>query len=140
MPHIAIEFSDNLCPIVEKNDLMMTIRDAAVETGIFPLGGIRIRLYEVSDFLVADGALDNGFIHIHLRIGAGRDKASKQNAAERIFRATSSFLNNIFDAHPLGLSLELSEIAPDTSFKRNNLHQYVERRAELNEQITQDKI
>ena len=34
------------------------------------------------------------------------------------------------EAHPLGVSLEIQEIVPETSHKKSNLHDYVKRRQE----------
>ncbi|MDH4066138.1 MAG: 5-carboxymethyl-2-hydroxymuconate Delta-isomerase, partial [Acidobacteriota bacterium] len=40
MPHLTIEYSANLEPDVAVQDLVDALHRAAVETGVFPLGGI----------------------------------------------------------------------------------------------------
>jgi len=46
-----------------------------------------------------------------------------------IFDAACKHLAGIFEATPLAISLELQEIDPLTSFKKNNLHAIVKDRA-----------
>ncbi len=41
MPHFTIEYSANLNARVDMDAVAELVRKAAVETGIFPLGGIR---------------------------------------------------------------------------------------------------
>ena len=43
MPHFTIEYSGNLDRHVDIGAVVELVRKAAVETGIFPLGGIRVR-------------------------------------------------------------------------------------------------
>ncbi|MDB5094494.1 MAG: hypothetical protein JWO85_2595, partial [Candidatus Eremiobacteraeota bacterium] len=38
-------------------------------------------------------------------------------------------LQPAFDATPLGISLDVQEIDPELSFKKNNLHDYVKKRS-----------
>ena len=43
MPHFTIEYSANLDERLDMAEVVDVVRNAAVETGIFPLGGIRVR-------------------------------------------------------------------------------------------------
>ena len=43
MPHFTIEYSSNLDKRVDMGEVVELVRKAAVETGIFPVGGIRVR-------------------------------------------------------------------------------------------------
>ncbi len=128
MPHIVIECSDN---VRERTDLALLVartHAAAIGTGVFPEGGIRTRVAERHDYRIADGHPDNAFVHVTLRIGAGRDAATRKRAAETVFSAVCDVLQPAFDATPLAISLDLQEIEPETSFKKNNLHAYVDAR------------
>lgn len=128
MPHIVIEHSANLRARADIARLVARIHDAALATGIFPLGGLRTRAAERVEYVVADRHPDNAFVHVAMRVGHGRDLAVRQKAAEAVFAALCDELAAAFEAGPLGLSLEMSEIDPALSFKKNNLHDHVERR------------
>jgi 5-carboxymethyl-2-hydroxymuconate isomerase len=125
MPHIVIECSANMSSRADLNRLVQRVHAAALGTGVFPLGGLRTRVAQRDLYAIADGDPENAFVHVTVRIGAGRDAAMKRRAAEAIFAATCDALEDAFERSPLGISLELQEIDPDYSLKKNNLHQYV---------------
>ena len=131
MPHIFIEHSANLSTRIDLGALTHTVHRAALATGVFPEGGIRTRCVPREDYLIADGHIDNAFVHLVLRIGSGRDLATRQRAANAVFEALCEFLEPDMSSHPLGVSLEIQEIVPETSHKKSNLHEYVKRRQEV---------
>jgi 5-carboxymethyl-2-hydroxymuconate isomerase len=108
--------------------LTRAMHAAALETGVFPIGGLRVRVAERSIYEIADGDESNAFVHVEVRIGAGRDLATRQRAGKHLFDALTTALADAYERSPLGISLEVVEIVPDTSYKRNNLHEYVEKR------------
>ncbi len=122
MPHIVVEYSDNLRERVDVAALIGCVHDAALTTGVFPLGGTRTRGSVRFDYKIADGDPRYGFIHIVMRIGQGRDQATKSAAAETVFQTASAFLDHAFETAPLALSLEMQEIDSSLSFKRNTIH------------------
>jgi 5-carboxymethyl-2-hydroxymuconate isomerase len=128
VPHIVIECSDNVRARADLPALLERVHTAALSTGVFPEGGIRTRLAERHDYLIADRDPANAFVHVVLRIGQGRDVATRRRAAETVFEAVCASLETTFRETPLAISLELQEIDPEMSFKKNNLHDYVERR------------
>jgi 5-carboxymethyl-2-hydroxymuconate isomerase len=128
VPHILIEYSANLRASVDFPEFLLTLREAALKTGVFPLGGIRIRGYEASHYLVADGHPDNAFVHIMLRVGHGRDLETRKRACEAIFAAACEHLEALYRRIPLGISLEMQEIDAVLTCKKNNLHEYVKAR------------
>lgn len=128
MPHIVIEYSANLEAQLDFPALLKALGDSAVATGVFPIGGIRIRAYPATHYRIADGHPENTFVHVLLKIGHGRDAATRKRACEGIFFTLCEQLDGLRDRLPLGISLEMQEIDPILTFKRNNLHDYVTRR------------
>lgn len=131
MPHIIIECSDNLRERTDLRALVATAHAAALATGVFPEGGIRTRVAERADYLIADGDPGNAFAHVVLRIARGRDEATRRRAAAAVFDAVCEHLEPAFEKTPLAISLELQEIEPETSFKKNNLHERLASRRAL---------
>ena len=80
MPHIIIEYSDNIEKKIKLETLIEKVHTTAIDTGVFPLGGLRVRAAKREHYKIADGHPDNGFIHIELKIGPGRDKKTKISA------------------------------------------------------------
>lgn len=128
MPHVVVEYSANLAERLDLTAFMATLRDTALATGIFPLGGMRVRAYEAKHYLVADGHPDNAFVHIVMRIGHGRDLDTRKRAAEAVFEAACACLASLYNSTPLGISFEMQEIGPELAYRKNNLHEYVKQR------------
>lgn len=129
MAHIVIEYSANLHGQLDFPGFLRAVHEAALATGVFPIGGIRTRAYEAQHYVIADAHPDNAFVHISLRVGHGRDLDTRQRACEAIFAAAVEQLAGLYERLPLGIALEMQEIDPALSFKKNNLHEYVKRRA-----------
>lgn len=128
MPHIIVEYSANVETALKLPELLDSLHDAALRTGVFPIGGLRTRAARRDHYRIADRHAQNAFVHVVLRIGHGRELETRKRAAETVFDALCAHLQPVFASQPLGLSLELQEIDPVLSFKRNNLHDYVSRR------------
>jgi 5-carboxymethyl-2-hydroxymuconate isomerase len=123
MPHFTIEYSANLDKRVDMAEVVELVRKAAVETGIFPVGGIRVRAIRCEHYAIADGDADFGFLAMVLRLGEGRDLATRQRAGEHIFKALSSYLDPVFAGSKFALSFDMQINDRETSWKRNNIHE-----------------
>ena len=128
MAHIVIEYSAGLRDRLELPALLSAVHQAALETGVFPIGGLRTRAYEAQHFVIADGHPDNAFVHLSLKVGHGRDVEMRKRACETIFEAACRQLAAIYESQPLAISLEMQEIDPVLTFKKNNLHEHVKQR------------
>lgn len=122
MPHFSIEYSANLDAHVDMSEICELVRKAAVETGLFPLGGIRVRAIRCEHYAIADGRTGYGFLAMLLRLGEGRDLASRQKAGEHIFRVLSAHLEPLFARGKFALSFDMQINDKDVSWKRNNIH------------------
>ena len=123
MPHFTLEYSANLDSRVDMGKVVETVRKAAVETGIFPLGGIRVRALRCEHYAIADGNPNLAFLAMVLRLGEGRDLATRQKAGEHVFRALSDHLDPVFAASKFALSFDIQINDKEMSWKRNNIHE-----------------
>ncbi|MBV0911780.1 5-carboxymethyl-2-hydroxymuconate isomerase [Anianabacter salinae] len=121
MPHLSFEYSTGLGEIADLDGFARHMRDAMLDTGVFPLGGIRVRGFEADVMAVADG---NGhhFLDMVLRMGQGRDPEVREGAADTLYAAARTYLEPQVTGTFM-LSLELVEI--DARFSRkgwNTVH------------------
>ena len=123
MPHFTIEYSANLDKRVDMSKVVEVVRNAAVQTGIFPLGGIRVRTVRCEHYAIADGNPNLGFLDMVLRLGEGRDLATRKRAGEHIFKALSAHLDPVFAQSKFALSFDMQINDKETSWKRNNIHE-----------------
>jgi 5-carboxymethyl-2-hydroxymuconate isomerase len=127
MPHLNIEYSANLEEVLDMQALVDRIHETALETGIFPLGGVRTRAEARKFYRIANGNPRAGYIHMIVRIGSGRDLETRRSAGERIFEALCDFTDELYRSRPLALSFELHEIPPDLAWRKNNLHELLKK-------------
>ena len=123
MPHFRIEYSANLDARVDMAKVVEVVRQAAVETGIFPLGGIRVRAVRCEHYAIGDGNPEFAFLDMLLRLGEGRDLQTRKTAGEHIFRALSTYLDPVFSKSKFALSFDMQINDKETSWKRNNIHE-----------------
>ena len=123
MPHFTLAYSANLDDRVDMGKVVEVVRKAAVETGIFPIGGIRVRAVRCEHYAIADGNPHSGFLAMVLRLGEGRDLATRQKAGEHIFEALSAYLDPVFASSKFALSFDMQINDKETSWKRNNIHE-----------------
>ena len=128
MPHLIIEYSANIEDQIALDALLDKLHTCALGTGVFPLGGLRVRAHRADAYRIADKAPDNGFVHITALIGHGRPLDVQQRAAEELFAVLTKHLEPLYANSPLALSLNVQEFHPVLNFKKNNLHEYVKRR------------
>lgn len=125
MPHIAIDYSANLEPEVDIAALCDLLRRAAIETGEFPVAGVRVRAFAASHVSIADGNPDHGYIDIGVRLRGGRDLATRERATAHIFAAAEGFLAPVMSRRSLALSLEMRDIDPALSPKSGSIRDHL---------------
>lgn len=128
MPHFIIEYSANLDESLDVDALIDAVHVSAMATGLFPLGGVRIRALRAAHYAVADRHPDNAFIHMTALIGSGRTLETRHEACVSIFDAVKAALAPLYDSRPLAISFEMRELEPELNFKHNNLHEHLRRR------------
>jgi len=129
MPHFTIEYSANLDRKVDIGAALEVVRKAAIETGIFPLGGIRVRAIRCEHYTIANGDPEMGFLAMLLRLGEGRDLPTRKKAGDHIFEALSSYLEPVFRDSKFALSFDMQINDKEPSWKRNNIHQHLSKAA-----------
>lgn len=122
MAHLSIEYSPSLDARVDIASVCKTLHGAIVETGIFPLAGIRIRAHRADYAIVADDDPANAFMALTLNVGSGRSKETLRSAGDAIFRAAQQTMAEWLSVPYFALSLEIRIIDPEFSWKDTPIH------------------
>jgi len=123
MPHIVIEYTANLASVARLPVLLKTVNEVLIaQGGVFPTGGIRSRAIRLDDYRMADGEADDAFVHVTLKIGAGRSEAVKKQTCDALFEAIKTHFAELYAQRYLALSMELLEFSESGSYKHNNVH------------------
>ena len=130
MPHLIVEYSANIEDQIALDALLDKHHTCALGTGVFPLGGLRVRAHRTDAYRIADKSPGQ---RLRARHGADRPRPPARRAAARgggaIRGAARSISSRSTQRSPLALSLNVQEFHPVLNFKKNNLHEYVKRRA-----------
>ena len=110
-----------------------------METGVFARSGIRVRGEPRSRYHISDGHSDNAFVHTVLRVGHGREEATLKAAGDRIYAVICDHLAALATTRALNISMEIQEIRPVLTWKKNNTPDWLERRAREGSDRASDK-
>jgi 5-carboxymethyl-2-hydroxymuconate isomerase len=122
MPHFTMEYSANLDRKVDFDALCRVVHAKVLETGLFEIGAVRVRAIRCDAYAIADLLAENTFIDMSFRIGEGRSEEDKRRTGEAIFNAVTEHLDALFETPHFALTLEIREIDPALSWKKNSIH------------------
>ena len=122
MAHFIYEYSANLpAAQLDLPGLMEKMHNAAAESGIFPLAGLRSRALRCEDFRVGDGNPENGFLNLSMKVGAGRDLDTRMAIGRTLFDILIAHLQPLFDSRGLAVSFEMRELEEQVKFNHKNI-------------------
>ena len=125
MPHFIAEYTDNLEPQADLPVLFEKVHRVLGDSGVFPLGGIRSRGVRLDTWRMADGKHDYAFVHMTLKVGHGRDLATREAVAQAVFAVITAHFAELQAQRLLALSFEMIELHPQLNFKQNNVHAFL---------------
>ena len=123
MPHLTIEYSQNLESTADMDRFCAVLNNALSETGLFELGALRVRAISTSHYAIADRLPQNSFVDMNLRVGTGRTEQEKRQVGERLMETAETYFSHaLTETQHFALSLEIREINPTLSWRRNAIH------------------
>ncbi len=122
MPHFTIEYSSNLDPDIDLSAIVDAVHQSAVDSGLFKIGGIRVRTLRHEIYKIANGNPENAFIHIRANILEGRPVPDRERLGNSLIVAIDKLLSRAHKNWGIALSVEIGEIDSNMSFKKNALH------------------
>jgi 5-carboxymethyl-2-hydroxymuconate isomerase len=122
MAHFIYEYSANLpAAQLDLAGLMEKMHNAAVDSGIFPEGGLRSRAICCEEFRIGDGNPDHGFVNLSMKVGRGRDEVTRLAIGQELFELLIDHLQPLFDSRGLAVSFEMRELEELVKFNRKNI-------------------
>ncbi len=110
------------------DELCDTIRRAAIDTGVFPMPGIRVRTIKCYHYSIADGGDEHGFVDIMARVREGRPFKVREQAVNDIYSAVEEFLESCLKNHSFSLSMEMQHINDALSPKTSSIREHLARK------------
>ena len=122
MPHLTVQYSQNLDHDVDMEEFCSVMSVAMQETGVFTLAGIRVRAHQMPNYYVADGHPKNAFVDMVLRMGEGRSDATKSEVGAFLKARAEAVFAPLLAEPFFALSLEIVTISKPFSWKTNSIH------------------
>jgi len=123
MPHITVEYSANVCEVVDIEELLKSVHGGVLETGVVPLSGLRTRGVARDQYVIADGHVDNMFIAVTARL-APRSHDERRLVLGAIVDAIDNYVGE--DGQRMMISVELQQIDPEMRVNKNYLRAAME--------------
>lgn len=125
MPHIIVDYSPDMERRTDMAALCDVLRRAAVDTGLFPIAGVRVRAFRANHVSIADGDPAHGYVDISVRLRGGRPLEARQAATRHIFAAARDHLADTIAHYSVALSLEMRDIDPDLAPKYSSIRDHL---------------
>lgn len=117
MPHLTIEYTNNLKPDFPFDDLFGRLHTALADLGGIDIGNCKSRALGLDRYFIARGGADVAFVHADVRFLEGRPAPVK----EQIGRALLAILCESFrppdDVRELQVTVEIQDIERAMYFK-----------------------
>jgi 5-carboxymethyl-2-hydroxymuconate isomerase len=120
MPHLTLEYSDNLPAPVDFGALFASLHEALVEIGSFRLADLKSRAVPHPCFRVGAGSPESVFVHLNVAIFAGREPAQQQEIGERLLVILRAAFEQAWIGRPCDFTVELREMRREGYFKMMN--------------------
>ena len=88
MPHLIIEYAQTLATDEQVSALLDAVHGAALASELFPEENIKTRAIPLRFYRMGSG--NDPFIHVQLRIKAGRSEAQKKALSRAVLAAINS--------------------------------------------------
>jgi 5-carboxymethyl-2-hydroxymuconate isomerase len=124
MPHVIVEYTDNLSGEADIPALLRTIAGYCGESGgVLPLAGVRVRAIRLTEYVIADGRPEYAFVNVTVKMGQGRDAAFKTAFFGGLFERIKAELGAAMAARPVALSMYIEELDEAGAFRHNGVRE-----------------
>jgi 5-carboxymethyl-2-hydroxymuconate isomerase len=118
MPHLVLEYSDNLSQAVDWQQLLLDLHGVVAETAGVDVGACKGRALPQATFLVGRGGASTAFVHLELRLLAGRTPDEKRVVSAACMDVLARHLARPLEAFDLQLTVEVRDMEPGSYQKR----------------------
>ncbi|MCD2511353.1 5-carboxymethyl-2-hydroxymuconate Delta-isomerase [Comamonas endophytica] len=103
MPHLFIDYSDNLAGLPEQQMLTELVATVCEHPSILDELDVKARIAPAKQYVIGTGSGLRGFIHADLRLMAGRTPEVKKELSDRVAEVLRRFT-----PHPEGMLVQVS--------------------------------
>ena len=115
MPHIILEYSDNVGRQLDCEQLLKDLHNALAQFETFEADRIKSRAAPVSTYVV--GQSDTAFLHTTVAFSRGRSKALREKIGNRLLEEIESVLTGAHCRAQVAHSVEIRQFEENMYFR-----------------------
>ena len=120
MPHLTLEYSNNLPAPVDFGVLFARLHETLAEIGPFPLEQIKSRAVPHDVFRIGAGAPESVFVHLPVAILTGRVTEQQHGIGEQLLTVLRGAFAKAWDERPCDITVDIREMPRKTYAKMMN--------------------
>lgn len=117
MPHLRLEYSSNVTGVPKASVLFEKLHAAMHDVAHISQANCKSRMLKTSDYFVADGSYGQAFVHLEVRLLAGRSNELKQSLGEALLQLLLQEIGEHNSTLDLQTTVELVEMERASYFK-----------------------
>ena len=120
MPHLIIEYTDNIIEEPRWNDLYRDIHAVLIATSEWYSPDIKSRAIRLTNYCVGNGSPDQAFISLTIQILAGRSDDLKQSVSENCLKILASYFHRTLEKLRSSVTVQIVDIHAPSYSRRIN--------------------
>ena len=117
MPHVTLEYTDNIDLEIVFDDLFSRIHSVLVEVGGLKIGNCKSRAVRLDSYHVGDGAGNSAFVHVDIRFLEGRPPDVKNEISRAVLEILVDAYGPAVGGGDVQLTVEVRDIERNTYAK-----------------------
>lgn len=115
MPHLTLEYTADLPPEIASRELFGRLHHILADVGGIDIGNCKSRAVGRDVFLTGDGAGEEAYVHLEVRVLEGRAPEARTAMGQGLLEAVRDAYAAV--GRPVQVTVELREMATDRYFK-----------------------
>ncbi len=110
MPHLILEYSDNLEMPVVAEEIFKPLHTALVEFPPIKLADIKSRAIPCENYYIGAGTPESVFIHLTVKILTGRSLEERRRMSQRMLGLLEAFFAGAMVKQPCDITVDICEM------------------------------
>ncbi|MFC1724750.1 5-carboxymethyl-2-hydroxymuconate Delta-isomerase [candidate division KSB1 bacterium] len=117
MPHLTLEYTNNITQTVDFNNLFTDLHGILEETGGININNCKSRAVQLDKFFIAKGESNKAFVHLDVSFLEGRPVELKQEIGSKILEKLKKHYKQSIAELDIQITVEIKDIRRDVYFK-----------------------
>ena len=117
MPHIRLEYTNNITIEFEFNDLFQEVHQVLNQVAGIKIENCKSRAICLTDFYAGNGEKKEAFVHLDVSFFEGRSTSDKKEVGEQLLGVLRKYFKVGFAVYKLQITIEVHEIDRAMYFK-----------------------